>query len=128
MSASWREGWEVGHALQERSQPLKLGHAASLGTRHRRPRLRHGSLDPGVVRAWSCRSERCRECCQPPPSSNLLPDYVTPDKRELFRPWFQLKQYSELTRTRVCVCAPSPPPARLPATGQQPELLPGSGG
>lgn len=25
MSASWREGWEVGHTLQERSQPLQSG-------------------------------------------------------------------------------------------------------
>ena len=25
MSASWREDWEVGHTLQERSQPLQTG-------------------------------------------------------------------------------------------------------
>lgn len=116
----------MGHALQERSQPLELGRAASLGTRHRRRRI------PGSRRA-SCLElllQTVPEPCQPPPSSNLLPDYVSLDKRELFRPWFRLKQYSELTEggwVWVWVC--SEPPARpAPKSGQQPELLLSSGG
>lgn len=75
----------MGHALQECSQPLKLGHSESLGTRHRRSLDSLDSLDPGVVRAWSCRSERCPELWQPPPSCNLFPDYVTLDKKGIIQ-------------------------------------------
>lgn len=90
MSTSWREGWEVGHTLQESAQTLQTG----AGGEARDALLGLGcTADPGAGFAWSRHSKRCRVCCQPPPCSNLFPDYVTLHKRELFRPSFQLKQY-----------------------------------
>lgn len=71
--------------------PSKWGTRRAWGRGTAGPASRRGSC------AWSCCSKRCHQLWQPPASSNLFPDYVSLDKRELFGPWFQLKQYSELT-------------------------------
>lgn len=82
----------MGHTLQELRQPLRTGTRREPGDA-----LPFGlgcSTDLGASYfASSSRFKRCHARCQPPPCSDLFPDYVTLNKRELFRPSFRLKQY-----------------------------------
>lgn len=48
MSASWREDWEVGHTLQERSQPLQTGARRESGDT---VGLESAVADPGWISA-----------------------------------------------------------------------------
>lgn len=76
----------MGQSLEESSRsPSKWGTPPAWG----RGTAGRGCAEDPPIPAWfvpgAAGPERGPERCQPPPSSNLFPDYVSLDKRELFR-------------------------------------------